>query len=70
MSLYGLDALLWIAGIRGHIPHHDDFGAGRSGSSIAANSGTLMRVLAAVVVVAAALSLVLWAACWLAIKLL
>ena len=28
MSLYVLDAVLWIFGIRGHIPQHDDFRPG------------------------------------------
>ena len=70
MSLRVLDAILWIFGIRGHIPRNDDFGPGRGESSFGANSGRLMRVLAAVVVAAALLSLALWAAVWLAIKLL
>jgi hypothetical protein len=70
MSLYVLDAVLWIFGIRGHIPQNGDFGASRSESPFAANTSTLMRVLAAVVVSVVLLSLVLWAAVWLAIKLL
>ena len=40
MSLYVLDVLLWIIGIRGHIPHYDEFRPGRSESSPAANSGS------------------------------
>jgi hypothetical protein len=70
MSLFVLEAVLWIVGIRGHIPHCDDFPAGRSQSSFAAGTGALMRVLAAVAVSVVLLSLVLWAAVWLAIKLL
>lgn len=70
MSLFVLDAVLWIFGIRGHIPQNDGFPAGRSGSSLSANTSTLMRVLAAAVVSIVFLSLVLWAAVWLAIKLL
>jgi hypothetical protein len=69
MSLFVLDAVLWIFGIRGHIPQDDGFPTGRSQSS-AANTGALMRVLAAVVTSVVFLSLVLWAAVWLAIKLL
>jgi hypothetical protein len=70
MSLFLLDAVLWIFGIRGHIPLNEDFPAGRNQSSFAANSGTLIRVLAVVVVSVGILSLVLWAAVWLAIRLL
>jgi hypothetical protein len=70
MSLFVLNAVLWIFGIRGHIPHHDGFGAGRDESSFAASSSALMRVLAAAVIFVALLSLVLWVAVWLAIKLL
>ncbi len=70
MGLFVLDAVLWIFGIRGHIPHHDGFPAGRSESPFAANTGGLLRVLAAVVIFVAVMSLVLWAAVWLAIRLL
>jgi hypothetical protein len=70
MSLFVLDAILWIFGIRGHIPQNDGFPAGRGQSSFAANTATLMRVLAAAVISVVVLSLALWAAVWLAIKLL
>jgi len=70
MSLYVLDAVLWIFGIRGHIPQHGGFRAGRSESSFASTAGPLTRVLAASVVAVVFLSLVLWAAVWIAIKLL
>lgn len=70
MTLLVLDAVLWVFGIRGHIPQNDGFPNGRSGSPFAANTGTLMRVLAAAVVSVAFLSLALWAAVWLAMKLL
>ena len=70
MSLFMLDAVLWVFGIRGHIPQNDGFPNGRGGSSFAANTATLMRVLAAAVVSVVFLSLLLWAAVWLAIKLL
>ena len=63
-----LDALLWIIGIRGPAPRDDGFPSGRSGSPLAARSGIWM--LAAAVVLILALSLVLWAAVWLAIRLL
>jgi hypothetical protein len=74
MSVFILDlvlgAVLWIFGIRGHIPQLDGFPVGESGSSFAATTGTLMRVLAAGMVTIGFLSLALWAAVWLAVKLL
>ncbi len=68
MSLFVLDAIFWICGIRGHIPGHDDFHGGPNKSSVGADTGRLMRILAIFVVVAALLSLVVWAAVWVAIK--
>jgi hypothetical protein len=70
MSPYVLDAMIWILGIRAHIPQHDDFGAGPNKSSLASGTNRLMRVVAAFVVTVALLSLALWAAVWLAIRLL
>jgi hypothetical protein len=70
MSLFLLDAVLWLFGIRGHIPQLDGFPRGRSGSSFAARTAALMRVLAVAVVSIGFLSLALWAAVWLALKLL
>jgi hypothetical protein len=69
MSPYILNALLGIIGIRGHIPHYEEFRPDRSGPS-SASAGRLWRILAAVVVSVVFLSLVLWAAVWLAIRLL
>jgi hypothetical protein len=70
MSLSVLKIVPWFFGIRGHIPQNDDFRGDRGESSLAANFSPLARVLAALVVVVVSLSLVLWAAVWLAIKLL
>ena len=70
MYLYVLDAVFRVFGIRVHIPQSDDFGGGRSRSSIGSRTNRLFRVLAAAVVVVAVLALALWAAVWLAIKLL
>jgi hypothetical protein len=70
MSLLVLDIVLWIVGIRGHIPRNDGFRVGRSDPSLGAGSGALLRVLAVAAAVVAGLSLALWAAVWLAIKLL
>ena len=68
MGLYVLDAVIWIFGIRGHIPQSGDFGPVPGQSSF--GTGPLMRALAAFVATVALLSLLLWAAVWLAIKLL
>ena len=68
MSPYVLDALIWILGIRGHIPQHDDFRAASGGTSPGAATGSAIRILAATVVSLAFLALVLWAAVWLAIR--
>jgi hypothetical protein len=70
MSLYVLDAVLRILDIRGHIPQHGEFGMSRSESAFAANTNTLMQLLAAVVFPVGLVALALWAAVWLALKLL
>jgi len=70
MYLYVLDAVFRVFGIRVHIPHNDDFGGGRSRSSIGSRTNRLFRVLAVAVGVVVILALALWAAVWLAIKLL
>lgn len=70
MGLYVLDAVIWILGIRGRIPQNGDSGPFPGQSSVGTNTGTLIRALAAFVVTVAILSLALWAAVWLAIKLL
>jgi hypothetical protein len=67
MSLYVLDVVFWIFGIRGPVPRDGDFPARPNKPPLAPNGSRLMRVLAAAVVAVAILSLVLWAA-WLAIK--
>jgi hypothetical protein len=70
MNLYVLDAVVWIFGTRGHIPQHGDFPVGPNRPSLASNANRLMRFLAASVLAIALLSLVLWTAVWLALKLL
>ena len=70
MSLYVLDAFIWILGIRGHIPQSGGFHPVPGESSFGASTVKLMRALAAFVVMVAFLSLVLWLAVLLAIKLL
>jgi hypothetical protein len=68
MSLYVLDAFIWILGVRGHIPQSGEYAPVARQSSVSA--GTLIRALAAFIVMVAFLSLMLWLAVWLAIKLL
>ena len=70
MSLYVLDAFLWIIGVRGHIPQSGEFVRVAGQSSVGASTGALMRALAVFVGMVALMSLVLWLAVWLAIKLL
>lgn len=70
MSLFVLDLVLWIFGIRGHIPQNDGFRTGRTQASLAYNGGVAIRVLAAAVLCVSFLSLSLWAAVWLAVKVL
>jgi hypothetical protein len=69
MSLYVLDAFIWILGIRGHIPQSGEFSPVAGGSSVGASAGALMRALAVFIGMIALLSLVLWLAVGLAIKL-
>ncbi len=68
MSLFVLDAIFRVFGIRGPVPGNDDFHGGPDRSSLAANGSRLTRILAVIVVIVALVSLVLWAAVWLAIK--
>jgi hypothetical protein len=70
MGLYVLDAVIWILGIRGHIPQQDNFHAASSGSPLGAASGAAIRIVAATVASLAFLALVLWATVWCAIRLL
>ena len=68
MSLFILDTIFRVFGIRGPVSGNDDFHWEPDRPSLAAKGGSLTRVLAVFVVIAALLSLVVWAAVWLAIK--
>ena len=70
MSLYVLNAFIWILGIRGHIPQSGDFVPAPGQSSYDVSAGTLWRALAVFAVAVAFLSLMLWMAVSLAVKLL
>lgn len=67
MGLLALDIVLWLAGIRGHIPRFDDFQPVPVVPVSA--SGRLLRALAAMIAILAVLSLAVWATVWLAISL-
>ncbi len=68
MGLFALDVILWLLGVRGHIPRFDDFRP--DPVTPVGSSAQLLRVLAAVAAVFAMLSLAVWAAVWLALHLL
>jgi hypothetical protein len=68
MSLYVLDAVFWIFGIRGHVPQDGDFPARPSKPPLAAHASRLMLVLAVFVATMVFLSLIFWAAVWLTLK--
>jgi hypothetical protein len=70
MSLYALDAFIWILGMRGHIPQAGEFAPVPGQSSFGVSTGKLIRALAVFFAMVAFMSLVLWLAVWLAIKLL
>ncbi|MFT4119511.1 hypothetical protein [Bradyrhizobium sp.] len=68
MAPFALDLVLWLIGVRGHIPRFDHFRPGPAGA--AAGAGHLMRVMAILAAVVAALSLAIWGTVWFAIELL
>jgi len=68
MTSFALDLVLWLAGIRGHIPRFDDFRPVPVAPATGASH--LLRVLAIVAAVLVALSLAVWATVWIAIELL
>jgi len=68
MASFALDIVLWLAGIRGHIPRFDDFRPAPAAPATGAHF--LMRVLAIMAAVFAALSLAVWGTVWIAIRLL
>jgi hypothetical protein len=68
MAFVALDLVLWLLGVRGHIPRFDDFRP--APAAPAAGLSNLMRALAAMAAVVGVLSLAIWAAVWLALHLL
>jgi hypothetical protein len=67
MTLLALDLVLWLTGVRGHIPRFDDF---RPVPARSVGSAHLVRVLAIMATVFAVLSLAVWGTVWIAIQLL
>lgn len=68
MTSFAFDLVLWLTGVRGHIPRFDDFRPVPAASS--AGAGHLVRVLAIMATVFATLSLAVWGTVWIAIQLL
>lgn len=68
MASFALDLVLWLTGVRGHIPRYDDFRA--VPSAPAAGAGYVLRVMVIAAAVFAALSLAVWGTVWVAIQLL
>lgn len=68
MASFALDLVLWLTGVRGHIPRFDDFRPVPAAPT--AGAGHLMRMLALMASIFAALSLAVWGTVWLAINLL
>lgn len=68
MTSFALDLVLWLTDVRGHIPRFDDFHP--VPASPTAGAGYIVRVLAIMASVFAALSLAVWGTVWIAIQLL
>ena len=68
MTSFALDLVLWLAGIRGHIPRFDDFRPVPVAPTAGANR--LVHTLVIVAAVLAMLSLAVWGTVWIAIELL
>ena len=67
MASFALDLVLWLIGVRGHIPRFDDFRP--VPAAPAGGAGHVVRLLAITATVFAALSLALWGTVWIAIQL-
>ena len=60
MGLFAIELVLWLFGVRGHIPRFDDFGP--TPATPAAGPGGIMRAVAAIVAIVAVLTLAVWLA--------
>jgi hypothetical protein len=68
MASFAFDLILWLTGIRGHLPRFDDFRPAPAAPSSAV--GYLARVFAVAAAAIAALSFAVWGTVWIAIHLL
>ncbi len=68
MGHYIVGVVFWILDIRGHIPQFGGHHPSRNNAS--AGTGLVSRIVAGFLVSVALLALALWAAVWLAIRLL
>jgi len=68
MTSLALDLVLWLTGVRGHIPRFDDFRP--IPATPTAGAGHIVRAIAITAAVLAALSLAVWGTVWIAIQLL
>ncbi|MCK1383713.1 hypothetical protein [Bradyrhizobium sp. 21] len=68
MASFALDLVLWLTGVRDHIPRFDDFRP--VPSAPAAGTGHLVRVMIITAAVVATVSLAVWGTVWIAIQLL
>ncbi|OKO77092.1 hypothetical protein AC629_32045 [Bradyrhizobium sp. NAS80.1] len=68
MASFALDLVLWLTGVRGPIPRFDDFRPVPAAPT--AGAGYIVRILAIMATVFAALSLAIWGTVWIAIQLL
>ena len=68
MASFALDLVLWLTGVRGHIPRFDDFPPVPSTPNVGV--GHLVRVMVISAAVLAALSLAVWGTVWIAIQFL
>jgi hypothetical protein len=66
MASFVLDLVLWLTSVRGHIPRFDDFRPVPAPPA----AGYIVRALAIMATVLAALSLAVWGTVWIAIQLL
>ena len=74
MGLSLIEKTFWILGIladiRGHIPQFSDYHAIRTASPVAISPAAVMGVVAVAILAIGLASAALWAAVWLAIRLI
>jgi hypothetical protein len=69
MALFALDVVLWLLGVRGHIPRFDEFRPVPV-TPVPGASGAVLRMLVGVIIGLGLLALAVWCAVWLALRLL